>query len=187
MRLVDNGAEISAAGRLDAALSDGGRLEARDVDGVPLAPGELAYADLAAEGWRYYGLEGAVYEQRTLLVGSPLLMTVAAIVSVSCTRRRRRAAERLAAPQWRPLGRLRVVVTSERLLVWQAEAWWSVWFGSVVDLYLQPESSELDVFFADDPPYRLAGPGVAALAILFAHNLSGENLAGLHGAREARR
>jgi hypothetical protein len=186
MRLVDN-CETSATSRLDAALSEGGCLEARDIDGVPLAPGELAYADLAVEGWRHYGLEGAVYERRTLLVGGPLLMAVAAIVSVSCNRRRRRAAERLAAPQWRPLGWLRVVVTSERLLVWQAHAWWSVWFGSIVDLHLQPDSSELDVFFADAPPYRLAGRGVAALAIVLAHHLFGENLVGLHGAREARR
>jgi hypothetical protein len=165
MHPVDNCAEMSAASRLGAALSDGGRLEARDVDGVPLAPGELAYADFVAKGWRYYGLESVVYERRTLLVGSPVMMAFAAIVSAGCNRRSRRTAERLAAPQWRPLGRLRVVVTSERLLVWQAQAWSSVWFGSIIDLHLQPEASELDVFFADDPPYRLRGPGVAALAV----------------------
>lgn len=159
---------VAEAERLAAALSNGGQLVPKAVEGVPLAAGEVAFADLHAHGWRYFGLEAVPYERRTLLAGGPLLMAVTGVASAMGNRRRRRAAERMAEPQWRPLGLLRVVVTSERLLVWHENEWWPVWFANVTDVRPDAANGVLDLVFEADPPYRLAGPDVASLGVVLA-------------------
>lgn len=126
--------------------------------------GEVVYAEFDAVGWRLFGLD-VEYERRMVWFGGPLLMLCTAVGSVLGNRRRRRAAEQLAAQQWRPLGPLRLAVTARRLLVWHAGAWWSVWFDAVVGAQLD-SAEQLDLFFADDAPYRLGGPDVPALAAL---------------------
>src|SRR5438094_675298 len=109
---------LAAAERLADALANGAWLEPRTVPGVPLEPGEPAYADLHATGWRYFGLEGVIYERRALLMGGPYIMAATTLVIAMGNRRRRREAERAVVPQWRPLGGLRIVVTADRFLVW---------------------------------------------------------------------
>ncbi|MEX2548447.1 MAG: hypothetical protein WD830_11785 [Chloroflexota bacterium] len=161
-------ASFAEAERLAAALSDGGQLVPKAIEGVPLAAGELAYGDLFPHGWRYFGLEAVAYERRTLLAGGPLLMAMTGVASAIGNRRRRQAAELMAAPQWRPLGLLRVVVTSERLLVWHENDWWSVWFANVTDVRPDAVNGVLELVFDSDPPYRLAGPGVASLGAVLA-------------------
>ncbi len=76
-------------------------------------------------------------------------------VSAFGNRQVRQAAERAAAPQWRSLGPLRIVVTSDRLLMWFEHAWWSVWLSAITDVRRDPGNSLLDLFFDADPPYRL--------------------------------
>src|SRR5258708_171907 len=115
---------VAEAARLAEALRDGARLEPRTIEGLPLNTDELTYADLDASGWRYVGFDSVFYERRTLLAGGPFVMAMTALASAIGNHRRRQAAELLAAPQWRPLGPVRVVVTSERLLVWHEQAWW---------------------------------------------------------------
>jgi hypothetical protein len=39
------------------------------------------------------------------------------------------------------------------------------WFESMTDVRADPAHGVLDVFFDDDPPYRLAGPEVSALLV----------------------
>lgn len=114
-------------------------------------------ADLELTGFRYHALCHVPYERRTLLVGGPILFAASATASAVGNRRRRAAAERLAAPQWRCLGPLRVLVTCDRLLVWHEGSWASVWFASVVDIEHDPANGTLDLYFADDPPYRFVG------------------------------
>jgi hypothetical protein len=165
---------ISEAARLARTLGEGGWLEPRTTEGVPLEAGEATYAELRATGWRYFGLGGVFYERRTVLAGGPFVMAMTALASAVGNHRRRQAAERLAAPQWRPLGPLRVVVTSARLLVRHEQAWSSVWFSGTCDLRLDPPRQALDLFFEGDPPYRLAGPGVPALGVMLLHELFGQ-------------
>jgi hypothetical protein len=155
----------SEASRLADALRNGGRLEPRTIEGVPLEAGEVAYADLSAVGWRYFGLDAVSYERRTVLFGGPYVMAIAALASAIGNGRRRRDAEQLAAPQWRPLGMLRIVATSARLLVWHERAWWSVWYAGINDLRIDRSQTVLDLFFDADPPYRLAGPGMPVLGV----------------------
>ncbi len=168
----DTADAAEGAARLERARSDGGWLEPRTIEGVPFGAGEVAYADLWAGGWRYFGLDSVLYERRTILAGGPYLMAITALGSAIGNRRRRRAAVQLAAPQWRSLGLLRVVVTSDRLLVWHQQAWWSVWFSGICDLRVDGSSETIDLFFEHEPPYRLAGPGVSALGIMLRHAMT---------------
>lgn len=155
--------EIEAARRLAEALDNGGWLQPVAVEDAPLDPGEEAYADLLAHGWRYHAID-VQYDHRTVMFGGPFLFAATALASCAANRRRRREAERLAAAQWRPLGCLRVLVTSRRLLVLRDGAWHSVWYAAVTDIRSTPVSVTLDLTFAVDPPYRLVGPGLCSLA-----------------------
>jgi hypothetical protein len=131
---------------------------------VPLAAGEVAYGELVATGWRYAAADQVTYDRRVFVAGGLVAMACWGFVSAWANRRRRRRAEADAAAQWRPLGMLRVVVCSDRLLVWHRGAWWPVWFAGIVAVNAYTERATLDLLFAVDPPYRLAGPQVPALA-----------------------
>jgi len=167
-RSVGTSGAREEADRLAEALANGGRLEERVVQGAPLGVGEVAYGDLTATGWRYFALGHALYEKRTILVGGPLLMMATGLASAIGNRNARVAAEAAAAPQWRPLGSLRIVLSSERLLVWHQQAWWSVWLSGITDVRRYPEHQTLDLFFGSDPPYRLVGPDVVPLGVVLA-------------------
>lgn len=158
--------DLDAARRLSDALANGGWLEPVAINGVSLEPGEAAFADLHASGWRYFALDQFAYERRTLLLGGPLLMALTGVVSAIGNSRRRRDAERAAAPQWRPLGPLRVVVTSRRLLVWFEQSWWSVWYSAIADVRAHSEHWSLDLYFHADAPYRFVGPQVPSLTVI---------------------
>ncbi|MGH9030487.1 MAG: hypothetical protein ACRDZV_00015 [Acidimicrobiia bacterium] len=109
-------------------------------------------------GWRYHGLDDVVYERRTLLLGGPIVMPITAIASALGNRRRRQEAERVAAPQWRPLGPLVVEVRCDRLLVSRGDEPGTVWLASVTDLRADAESQTVDLYFEADPPFRFQGP-----------------------------
>lgn len=170
-RLTDGSTAFDTAHHLADGLRNGGWLEPVAIDGLPLEAGEHAFADLHASGWRHYALDQVAYERRTILFGSPFLIALTGIASAIGNTRGRQAAERAAAPQWRPLGPLRIVVTSQRLLVWFEQAWWSVWSSAITDMRLDPASRCLDLYFAADPPYRLVGSQIPALAVMLAHEI----------------
>lgn len=157
--------EREAAQRLAEALDNGGWLEPVAVGDAPLHPGEAAYADMASYGWRYCAIH-VPYEHRTLMFGGPFLFAVTGIASLVACRTRRREAERLAAPQWRPLGALRVVVTSRRLLIWHGESWWSVWYSAITTVRWTADPSAVEILFSSDPPYWLSGEGAASIGAL---------------------
>lgn len=158
--------EARAAQRLAEALDNGGWLNPIHVWGAPLHDGEVAYADITAVGWRFHAID-VPYEHRTVMFGGPLLFAATAIGSWASNRRRRREAERLASPQWRALGEIRVVVTSTRLLVLHGGGWYPVWYSAIDEVRPMPESGTLDLTFVADPPYRLAVPCVYSLAAIF--------------------
>ena len=172
-----DGVAISDAQHPADALADRAALRPSVLDGVPLAAGEFAYGELYVTGWRFFGLDTVFYERRAVLAGGGLLMLASAIGN----RRRRREAEACAAPQWRPLGPLRVVVTSQRILVWHRNAWWSVWFAGVLAVHCFHDHQTLDLLFEADVPYRLAGPGVPALGVIVSETLRRNRRHGLLG------
>ncbi len=172
--LMDEGAASDAARGLADALRNGGWLEPVAIDGLPLGSDEDAFADLQASGWRHYALDQIAYERRTLLLGGPYLMALTGIASAIGNHRGRQAAEQAAAPRWRPLGPLRIVVTSQRLLVWFEQSWCSVWYSAITDIRPDPAGWALDIFFEEDPPYRLVGAQVALLAVILGGRLDAD-------------
>lgn len=105
--------------------------------------------------------------------GGPLLMGTTALAAASARRRARAEAERLAAPQWRSLGGLRILATDRRLLVWFEHAWSSVWFAGIREIHPDVLSARLTMHFDDDPPYALAGPWMPYLTVVMATCLAG--------------
>jgi len=133
---------------------------------VLLDAGEVLHADGPAEGWRYHAADVAYTEPRMVAIGGPLTFGLVAAGSAVARRRARREAEALAAPQWRPLGALRILATDQRLLVWHEGAWASVWYGAIRDLRPDLEVGRLHMTFENDPPYCLAGPWVPYLTVV---------------------
>src|SRR3546814_18733354 len=68
-----------------------------------------------------------------------------AATNAAARRRARREAEMLAAPHWRPLGRLRILATDRRLLVWHQAEWASVWSHAIRELQPALEVGRLDM------------------------------------------
>ena len=116
---------------------------------------------IGAYGWRYTGAD-VVYEQRTTLIGGPLLALTTGLLSTAGNSRRRHAAELEAAPRWRSLGWLDIIATSQRLLVFHQAAWWSVWYSAITHTFYDGGST-LTLEFVFDPPYRLAGANISML------------------------
>ena len=133
---------------------------------VLLDRGEILHADVGAFGWRFQAMDVFYEEPRILAFGGPVLFAAASVGAASARRRARAEAERLAAPQWRSLGELRVLATDRRLLVWFEGAWASVWFDGIRELHPDLEQHRVTMLFDDDPPYALAGPWVPYLTVM---------------------
>lgn len=86
------------------------------------------FTAITAEGWRFHGVDVTCEAPRAVAIGGPLMFGLAAAGSAAVRGRARREAEALAAPQWRPLGVLRILAIDRRLLVWHEGAWVSVWY-----------------------------------------------------------
>lgn len=159
------GAEWSIAVDLAKRVAAGGELPSlsspvlRDAD-------EMLHADVDAHGWRYHGTDVTYTAPYAVAVGGPLMAGFVAAGSAVARRRARQAAEAIAAPQWRPLGALRILATGRRLLVWHEDAWASVWYSAIRELRPYLEVGRLDLTFEDDPPYCVAGPWVPYLTVI---------------------
>jgi hypothetical protein len=160
---VDSGWEVAV--ELAEQIADGSPLPVL-ASTVMLDSGEVLHADVGALGWRFQAMDVFYEEPRVLTVGGPLLFVAASIGAASARRRARAEAERLAAPQWRALGELRVLATNRRLLVWFEGAWASVWYDGIRELHPDLEQHRVTMLFDEDPPYALAGPWVPYLTVV---------------------
>lgn len=124
-----------------------------------------------AYGWRFSATDVPYSTPRAVALGGPIAFATVAGASAIARRRARRSAEALAAPQWRALGELRVVVAEDRLLIWHAGEWASVWYHAIRGLYPDLAVNRLDIFFENDPPYCLVGPEIPQLAASLAERL----------------
>lgn len=167
------GTEWDAAVSLADSVAHGGELPSFPSP-VLLDAGEVLHADLPAQGWRFEGADVAYAAPHVVAIGGPLMFGLVAAGSAVARRRARHAAEDLAAPQWRPLGVLRVLATDRRLVVWHKDAWASVWYSVVRELHPDLEARRLDMTFENDPPYCLAGPWVPYLTVIVATLLAGD-------------
>lgn len=125
-----------------------------DASGL-LLPEERVISDaVAVYGWRFESVE-VTYDRRTLVVGGPLLFVLTGAASALRNRSARRDAEAQAAPQWRPLGPLTVLPTTDRLLILHQSAWWSVWYSAIEQATCRGQ--QLHLLFLNAPPYLLVG------------------------------
>ena len=138
---------------------------------VLLDPGEVLDADLWADGWRFLAMDVFYDEPRIVAFGGPLLLATTALAAGSARRRARAEAERLAAPQWRSLGGLRILATDRRLLVWFEGAWASVWYAGIREIHPDLSARRVTMLFDDDPPYALAGPWVPYIVVVLTTSL----------------
>lgn len=145
----------------------------------PRHPTDVPIGTFPVVGWRFVGSEAA-YERTTVVAGGPVLFGALAVASAVGNRRRRRQAERLAAPQWRPLGPIAVVVTGARLQALHEGAWASVWLDAVTAGRWHPGGDGITLFFADDPPYAFTGPWAGLLAAEIDRALAARRASG-HG------
>jgi hypothetical protein len=169
----DNDSAWSAAVGLADQISAGGKLPIIPSP-VLLDAGEVLHADLPAQGWRFHEADVAYAAPRVVAIGGPVMFGITVAGSAVARRRARHAAEALAAPQWRPLGGLRILVTDRRLLVWHKGAWASVWYGVIRELRPDLAVRRLDMTFESDPPYCLAGPWVPYLTVIVTTLLAGD-------------
>ena len=169
----DVGSEWGAAATLAAHIAAGGALPFIPSP-VLLDGGEVLHADLAAEGWRFHEADITYVAPRVIAIGGPLLFGLTAAGSAVARRRARHEAEALAAPQWRPLGALRILVTDRRLLVWHKGAWASVWYSVIREFRPELAIGRLDMTFESDPPYCLVGPWVPYLTVIVTTVLAGD-------------
>ncbi len=161
----DNGSEWTPTTDLWEHMAAGGKLPSIPSP-VLLDAGEVLHADLPAQGWRFHGADISYVAPRVVAIGGPLMFGLTAAGSAVARRRARREAEALAAPQWRPLGALRILVTDRRLLVWHKSEWASVWYGVIREFRPDMAAGRLDMTFESDPPYCLAGPWVPYLTVI---------------------
>lgn len=159
------GSEWGAAVRLADDLAVGCALPVMPSP-VLLEQGEVLHADLTAFGWRFHGVDVIYEEPRVAGIGGPIFFAVTAAAAVSARRRARAEAERLAAPQWRTLGHLRILVTDQRLLVLYQCSWASVWYAGIRQVLPAMHEQRLQLIFEDDPPYALVGPWVPHLSVV---------------------
>ncbi|HWL41560.1 MAG TPA: hypothetical protein VNQ73_01355 [Ilumatobacter sp.] len=155
----------------DAAVELYGSLQRGDAlplvsSPVALDPSETARAYVPAWGWRFHGVDVAYTEHCFLALGGLAMFGLTAAATAAGNRRARAEAERLAAPQWRPLGELPILATDRRLLVFHESAWASVWLAGVRELVPSPDERQLVMHFDDDPPYGLCGPWVPYLTVV---------------------
>jgi hypothetical protein len=160
-----SGSEWAAAVALANQVAAGGWLPSIPSSGL-LDASEVLHGDLAAEGWRLHGADVAYNAPHAVAIGGPLMFGLVAAGSATARRHARREAETLAAPQWRPLGELRILATDRRLLVWHEGAWASVWCHAIRELCPDLAAARLHLTFDDDPPYCLAGPWVPYLTVI---------------------
>lgn len=164
--------EWDLAVRLGEHVGTGGELPVLSSP-VLLDPGEVLHADLSAAGWRFLAMDVFYEEPRVVAFGGPLLFAATALAAGSARRRARADAERLAAPQWRSLGGLRILATDRRLLVWFEGAWASVWYSGIREMHPDLPSARVTMLFDDDPPYALAGPWVPYLIVVMTTCMAG--------------
>lgn len=160
-----------AAERLAENIAAGGRLPAL-VSPLVLETGEALHATADTDAWRFQGVDVTYVHRHGFAFGGPITFGVAAVATTATNRRARAEAERMAAPQWRPLGQVPVMATSHRLLVFHEGSWASVWYEAIRQMRPVLAEGRLELFFEDDPPYLLRGPAVPYLAVVLATALA---------------
>lgn len=158
---------------LKAGLQRGERLPTYNPPGIVLQPDESAFREILAEYSRYLELSVDYQVRSSLFVmGSPGFVAGAMIAKAFGDAADRREARRLAeeaAPKWRFLGFLRVILTNQRFLVYDEDQyqWLSFWHSGLQEYRQRPDFG-LELLYPDCAPVLLRGPMIPWVSIALA-------------------
>jgi hypothetical protein len=108
------------------ALAGGAEMP-REATATSLGPGEVAHAHFAPVDMAGYFGENKEYRSSFLLFGGPIGLAVTGAASMAYNAKKKADAQRAAVPRWHRLGKVDLVVTSQRLVLTrqgQAQSFW---------------------------------------------------------------
>ncbi|WUI02158.1 hypothetical protein OHR68_10225 [Spirillospora sp. NBC_00431] len=146
----------------------GGELEPMPSVPAGLERDEYAYAELPLEYSRFYATDVTYYRRSVAAYGSAGFVLGALAVNAAGNALARSRARALAAAQWREHQVARVLLTSERLLVFTRIRPLSFWHGGLSEFLPAPDVFQLLLTYPDCEPVQLKGPGVPWLAVAMA-------------------
>jgi hypothetical protein len=163
---------IDAARRLAAHLAGGGFPLPQGCS-IRLDAGEHGYGETAAGLWQYWGRDTYWYNRYGVHPDG-------GIAALFVTNARNDAAERRAraeaAPQWRYLGPVPVIVTNTRLLARQEGQWISWTYQAVREIIPDPDALVVDLYLEGTVPARFSGTSAPWLSVLLVYLLYGQIL-----------
>ncbi|MFJ8748725.1 hypothetical protein ACIREO_05205 [Streptomyces sp. NPDC102441] len=157
-----------AASALTLHLQDGGGLLPVQVNGLALAAGEVAFADVSCSAARLYGTD-VDYPTSTGYFEHHPTFGRRWVTNRRLDARRRQEAEDAALPQWRDHTAARVVLTSAgvRLLPQGAREWMP--FDHALLTGVTAEPSAVVLAYSTCAPVLLSGPAVPWLGVAIEH------------------
>lgn len=161
-----DGAQAAAA--LALHLQHGGALASIQVADLPLAPGEVALADVTCSAARYYGTE-VVYPRPTGYFENHPVFGQRWVTNHRLDARRSHAVEAAAAPQWRDHTPARLVLTSAgvRLRPVSSPDWLP--FDHVLLTEVAMGHEDVVLKYTVCAPLHLAGPAAPWLGVAVEH------------------
>lgn len=159
---------VQASSALTVHLQSGGSLLPVQVEGVPLADGEVAFADVMCSIARFYGTEVAYPQSAGYFEDHPTFGR-RWVSNGRLNARRRREAEVAGLPQWRDSTMARVVLTSigARLLPTGSRSWLP--FDHALLAGVTEEQSAVVLSYSVCAPVLLAGPAALWLGVAIEH------------------
>lgn len=164
--------------RCAAALRSGHPPAPVSVYGPVLEPGEQALLTTEAGYMRYCKAKGSYSTLPLIVAGKPAVMIGALAVQGVVNHRRKTAAQRHAAPQWRWHQTSSVIVTTDRLLcATQPHGLVSLWFGDCTEYHPDLQQWTLTLNFQTIAAIRLTGVTTPALSLLAGYGIFGDSWA----------
>lgn len=161
--------------RCAAALHAGLPPTPVNVYGPVLEPGESALLTANVSYTRYCEMSASYSSMPLVVAGRPAVMFGALAVQGLVNHRRKAAAQRQAAAQWRWHQTSSVIVTTDRLLcATRPHGLVSLWFSDCTEFHPDLQQWTLTLNFGSIAPVRFSGVATAALSLFSAYGIFGD-------------
>jgi hypothetical protein len=144
--------------------------------GPVMGSGEFALLSADAAYSRLYGADSGYVPASVLVMGRPAAAFGALTIQAIINHRRKKAAARAAAVQWREQQTVGVIATTERILCNTGHGLISAYYQTVTEFHPELESWTLTMGFGQDfAALRLQGPAAPALSLWAAKVILGDD------------
>ena len=134
---------------------------------VLLDQDEAAFIDCPAGYSRFYGTTVSYTQAESAFFGSPAFVLAGMSATAISNSANRRAAQRLAADQWREHQQVRCLITEHRILLQRSDfQWLSFYFSGMVSVHPLPADGLFFAEFSDTSPLRLEGPAAVLASVV---------------------